>query len=82
MFAEGRSVEKFRNSFDVQRSTVINHLALPGSRPLFDPARILALSQLELAPQLVCRLAATTECFTPDSRRVGGLVSCPPACAR
>ncbi|MCB9124384.1 MAG: DNA helicase RecQ [Caldilinea sp.] len=79
MFAEGRSVEEIQKFFDVQRSTVINHLVhYQAAGHALDPARILALSQLEpaLRQPALRRLAATTEMqLTPIYEEFGGLVS-------
>ena len=79
MFAAGRSVEEIQELFDVQRSTVINHLVhYQAAGHALDPARILALSQLEpaLCQPALRRLAASPEMqLTPIYEEFGALVA-------
>src|SRR5690606_6132863 len=78
LFAAGQSVEEIQKLYDVQRSTVLNHLVTyQAAGHDFDPARILALSQLEpdLRRTVLRRLSASPEMsLSPIHEEFGGLV--------
>jgi len=78
LFAAGQSVEEIQKLYDVQRSTVLNHLVTyQAAGHDFDPARILALSQLEpdLRRTVLRRLSTSPEpLLSQIYEEFGGLV--------
>ena len=79
LFAAGRTVEEIQQLYDVQRSTVLNHIVhYHAAGHALDPARILGLSQLEaeLRRPVIRRLAASPEpLLSALFEEFGGLVA-------
>jgi len=79
LFAAGHSLDEIQALYDVQRSTVLNHLTrYQAAGHALEPSRILALSQLdaELRRPLLRRLAALPEMLLAvPYEEFGGLVS-------